>query len=206
MKLYFLFICFLISTLSVSQTKKDSLFKADINVLVEEMEFMYGYDQTLREYAIYKTFDKSETNRIEELPDSLRTLEMEKINFASDSLTNKIFKNYINPKDAEHTQRIIDITKKYGFPSTTRIKKYYQKNIADKEFNPIIILIHSPKKHWEELKVLMKKEYENGSITQCDYGYLLWQFTGRKSFQPMLDNGWEMVDDNGRSILTSTCK
>jgi hypothetical protein len=35
-------------------------------------------------------------------------------------------------------------------------------------------------------------------INQCQYGYALWQFTGRKKvFQPMLDNGFEMVDENG---------
>ena len=169
------------------------------------MEFMYGYDQTMREYTFYKTFDKSESNRIEELPDSLRTMELEKINFASDSLTNYIFKNYINPKDAEHTQRIIDITRKYGFPSVKRIRKYYKKEFADREFNPVILLIHSPKKYWDELKLMMKKEYENGVISRCDYGYLLWQFTGRKSFKPMLDNGFEMKEENGKPVLTATC-
>jgi len=205
MKIQFLIITILFSTFSFSQTKKNNLFKADIDVLVEEMEFMYAYDQTMREFTFYKTFDKSETNRIEELPDSLRAVELKKINFASDSLTRNIFKNYINPKDAEHTQRIIDITKKYGFPSMTRIKKYYKKDFADREFNPVILLIHSPKKYWEELKVMMKKEYDNGVISQCDYGYLLWQFTGRKSFQPMLDNGFEMAEKDGKPVLTSTC-
>ncbi|PQJ20617.1 hypothetical protein [Tenacibaculum sp. SG-28] len=54
----------LLSNIIYAQTVKNSLFKKNINVLVEEMEFMYGYDQTVREYTIFKTFDKSATNRI----------------------------------------------------------------------------------------------------------------------------------------------
>jgi hypothetical protein len=45
------------------------------------MELMYGYDQTMREYSIYKTFNKSEIDRIENLPDSLRNEEMKKRKF-----------------------------------------------------------------------------------------------------------------------------
>ena len=72
MKLNILIFSILLSNTIYSQSTKDLLLKKDINVLVEEIEFMYGYDQTMREYTIFKTFDKSETNRIENLPDSLR--------------------------------------------------------------------------------------------------------------------------------------
>ena len=206
MKLKLFILSILMCNTIFSQTVKDSLLKKDIDVLVEEMEFMYGYDQTMREYTIYKTFDKSETNRIETLSDSLRILEMKNRRFVSDSIGKLIYRKYINPMDAAHTERMIEITKKYGFPSTDRIKKYYNKEFADPEFNPLIIFIHSPKKYWDELKGLMLNEYKNGIINQCQYGYALWQFTGRKSFQPMLDNGFKMVEENGKTILTSTCE
>ncbi|AUC13797.1 hypothetical protein BTO06_00925 [Tenacibaculum sp. SZ-18] len=206
MKLKLLIFSILLSNSIYSQSAKDSLLQKDINALVEEMEFMYGYDQTMREYTIFKTFDKSETDRIENLPDSLRIEEMKKRKFVSDSISNKIYKKYINPMDAEHTERMIEITKKYGFPSTKRIRKYYKKEFVDPEFNPLIIFIHSPRKYWNELKELMLKEYQNGIINQCQYGYALWQFTGRKSFQPMLDNGFEMVEENGITTLKSTCE
>lgn len=188
------------------QTDKDSLLKRDITILVEELEFMYGYDQTMREYTLYKTFDKSETNRIESLSDSLRIKEMGKIKLESSGIAKRIWKNYIKPKDEEHTERLIDITQKYGFPTIKRLKKYYDKDFSDKEFNPLVIFIHSPNKYWEELKILIKSEYDNKMINQCEYGYLLWHFTGRINFQPMLDNGYKIVEENGRKILKSTCK
>lgn len=206
MKLSLLIISILLSNTIYSQSAKDSLLQKDIDVLVEEMEFMYGYDQTMREYTIFKTFDKSETNRIENLSDSLRILEMKNRKFVSDSINTLIYKKYINPMDAKHTERMIEITKKYGFPSIDRIKKYYNKEFVDPEFNPLIIFIHSPKKYWDELKELMLNEYKTGTINQCQYGYSLWQFTGRKSFQPMLDNGFKMVEENGKKTLKSTCE
>ncbi len=205
MKVKFLILSILISNLIYSQTEKDSLFKEDVVNLVEEMEFMYGYDQTIREYIIFKTFDKSETDRIENLPDSLRIKEISKRRFNSD-IGKIIWKKYINPKDEEHTKRMIEITKKYGFPSLKRIRKFYKKDFIDPEFNPYILLVHAPKKYWEELKILMKGELENGTINKCTYGHLLWHITGRKNLQPLLDNGFKMVVKDGKSTLKSTCE
>ncbi len=49
---------FLITTTGFSQSTKEELFKQDVATLVEEMEFMYGYDQLLREYLIFKSLNK----------------------------------------------------------------------------------------------------------------------------------------------------
>ncbi|WP_010232335.1 hypothetical protein, partial [Gillisia marina] len=206
MKLKLWIFTLFITSVTFSQSEKDKLLKQDIFSLVEEMEFMYGYDQIMREYTIFKTFDKSETDRIENLPDSLRMKEIFKREFKSDSIGKLIWKKYINPKDAEHTERMIEITKKYGFPSLKRLQPFYDKEFVDPEFNPYIILVHSPKEYWDELKTLMKSELDQGRISKCTYGHLLWQITGRKSFQPMLDNGYEMVEENGNIVLKSTCK
>lgn len=194
-----------ISHLVIAQKKSNLLLEQNIISLVEELEFMYGYDQAIREYTLYKTFNKSETDRIESLSDSLRTEEIIKRKFESDSIGLLIWNNYIHPKDAAHTERLIKITEKYGFPTVERLKKYYKKDFVDPEFNPLILFIHSPKKYWEQLKVLMRQEYQIGNINKCQYGYLLWHFTGRTSFQPMLDNGYEMVEENGKTTLRSTC-
>lgn len=205
MKNLFLLSFFLFTTLSFSQSAKDELFKQDVALLVEEMEFMYGYDQLLREYMIFKSFNKSETDSIEILSDSLRSISMKERRFVNDSLGKMIYRDYINPKDAVHTARIIEITKKYGFPDVKRIRQHYDKEFSDPEFNPYILLVHAPKSSWEELKLLMKNELEEGRIDRCTYGHMLWHFTGRSSFQPLLDNGFVMEEKDGRSNLRSTC-
>ncbi|ADQ78877.1 hypothetical protein Palpr_0721 [Paludibacter propionicigenes WB4] len=196
----------LVISSTYGQTQKDSLFKKDIVPLVEEMEFMYGYDQAMREYTIYQTFDKNVTDKIENLTDSLKEKEIDKRKFASDSLAYFIFKNYINPKDAVHTARIIEITKKYGFPSLERIRKYYKKDFIDPEFNPYILLVHAPKAYWIELKELTKKELVEGRISRCVYGHMLWHFNGRKNMKDLLENGFEMIKENGLTKLKSTCE
>ncbi len=192
----------LLSNLTFSQSKKDSLLKKDIFPIVEELEFMYGYDQTLREYLTYKTFNKQETDSIENLPDSLRIQVISKRKFTSDSLTKNIIKKYIIPKDIEHTEKLIAITKKYGFPSLKRIKKYYKKDFINPEFNPVIIFIHSPKKYWVELKDILKTEFKNKRINRCIYGYLLWHINGRNNLKYMLDNGYEMKKNkSGMTVI-----
>ncbi|WP_424493283.1 hypothetical protein [Salinimicrobium sp. GXAS 041] len=205
MKLNFWIFLLLISHSIAAQNDKEELLKRDVDLLVEEMEFMYGYDQTMREYTIFKTFDKSETDRLENLPDSLKMQEISQRKFKSDSLSLHIWKNYINPKDAAHVERMIEITRTYGFPDTDRIRKYYDEDFEDPDFDPILMFIHAPKKFREELKELMLLEYEAGRINQCQYGYLLWHILGRQSFQPMLDNGYEMIQENGNTTLKSTC-
>lgn len=205
MKHLLLFFLFLTTTLTFSQSAKEDLFKQDVAALVEEMEFMYGYDQLLREYLIFKSFNKSETDSLEILPDSLRNVIIQDRKFVNDSLSSIVYRDYINPKDARHTARIIEITKKYGFPGTKRIRQYYDKEFSDPEFSPSILLVHAPKSYWEELKLLMKNELEEGRIDRCTYGHMLWHFTGRKSFQPLLDNGFVMEEKNGRTNLKSTC-
>jgi hypothetical protein len=206
MKNKLLILTLLMTSLAFSQNSKEKAFENDIVELVEELEFMYGYDQTLREYTIYKTFDKSETNRIESLSDSLKSKEVAEKKFKSDSLAKIIWRNYINPKDAEHTERLIEITKKYGFPTVKRIQKYYKKDFVDSEFNQFLIFIHSPKKYFDEIENIMKVELEEVRISKCHWRYLLWHINGRKSIQPMLDNGYELVEENGKNHLKSTCE
>ncbi|MFA8433198.1 MAG: hypothetical protein ACEPOZ_01660 [Marinifilaceae bacterium] len=202
MKITFTILLTFVTLLSFDQMSKDSLLRSNIDILVEELEFYYGYDQTLREYGIFKSFDKSETNRIENLPDSIKSKILFEREFKSDSLGKIIFRDYINPMDARHTARMIAITQKYGFPSVKRLRKYYTKEFKDEEFSPLILLIHSPKKYWEELKELIKVELEAKRINRCQYGYLLWHFNGRSDFKYMLENGYQwVVLENGRKTL-----
>ena len=46
-------IFFTICSSVVFGQNRDSLLKADIDAVVEVLEFMYEYDQTLREYTLY---------------------------------------------------------------------------------------------------------------------------------------------------------
>lgn len=201
MRYYFLIFIMLFSITSYTQ-EKDSLLKSDINEIVEILEFMYEYDQILREYTIYKTFDKSETSRIENLSDSLLSIEKNNWQFQSDTLQRFIWRNYINPMDAIHTQYLIDLTEKYGFPSNKRIKKYYHKEFSNPEMNALLIFVHSPKYYWKEIELLITTEFNEGRIDCCTYGWIKWHVNGRNDMKYFLENGYKfIIDENGKEVL-----
>lgn len=205
-KLFLLAIVFFSGHLVAQNSEKDKLLKRDVDIVIEEIRFMYDYDQALREYTLYKTFDKSKTDSIENLSPEFTRKFLTDNKFKSDTLTKYIFKNYINHFDDIHTNRIIKMTKMYGFPSKERLEKYSGKQLGE-EFDPYILLVHAPKKYNNELKALIKQELLNGTIDKCKYGHLLWHFNGRKDVNDLLNNGFEyIVNENGvRTITAVNC-
>ncbi len=187
----------LISLNFYSQSNKEELLKQDIAGIVEELKFMYHYDQATREYLYYQTFDKNITDSIENLSKEIRDNRMNYTPVKSDSLKDKIWNSYINPMDKLHTERMIAITKKYGFPSAQRLKKFSKDSV---DFNPVILLIHSPSEFSKELIEIVEYEKDKGRIEKCDFGYLLWHLNGRSDFQPMLENGYEIVKKEDGTI------
>lgn len=107
----------------------------DIDFIVEELIFMYDTDQALREYTLFKTYNKAVTDSIERLPQELMRSYLKSKKYKSDDLAKRINKEYLLPIDELNTKRIIEMTNKYGFPSLSRIKKLY-KGALDEEFNP----------------------------------------------------------------------
>ena len=53
---------------------------------------------------------------------------------------------------------------------------------------------------------LIKKELVEGRISRCVYGHMLWHFNGRKNMKDLLENGFEMIKENGMTRLKSTCE
>jgi len=176
-----------------SQMERDSLLLTDINELVHELKFMYDYDQVIRKYKTYQTFDESEIDSIESLNDSLKRKEVSRRKI-SPKVRKKIWKEYTIPFDIKSTERLIEITKKYGFPSIKRLKKYYKKEFIG-VFNPYILFVHSPTKYFDEIKEIMKTEFEKGIINKCEYGHLLWHLNGRNDFKYFLENGFEFIEN-----------
>ena len=64
------------------------------------------------------------------------------------------------------------------------------------EFNPIILLMHSPKEYWDELIIEMTKEYKLQNLDRCSYGYVMWHFHGRKNMSFLLNNGFKITNEN----------
>ena len=200
-----IFLFFLVfASLIISQPKKDSLLIKDADKLIEELRFIYELDQSTRKYLEYGTFDKS-------ICDSIESLNTESIKIANKQLSlsqdtkDKIWKSFLSPLDTLKAERMIQIIEKYGFPSFKRIEKLSGKDI---DFNPVIILAHTPFSFKDRMIHLLEKEYKAGNFFgKCEYGYLLWHLNGRSDFKYMLENGYEMkTNTDGTFHLTSTCE
>ena len=187
----------------ITKQEKEINFEKDIDLIVEELVFMYDTDQALREYTLFKTYNKAVTDSIERLPQEEIRSYLKSKKFKSDDLAKRINKEYLLPIDELNTRRIIDMTSKYGFPSLSRIKKRY-KGILDEEFNPYILIVHAPKKYWEELKTLLNEELETKHLSRCEYGHILWHLNVRKDINDMLNNGFKMIpNEDGQEVLTA---
>ncbi|WP_296315531.1 hypothetical protein [Winogradskyella sp. UBA3174] len=199
----------LIMTFCYSQEKLDieeERFKQQIDTIVEELKFNYEYDQALREYIIYKTFDKSVTDSIESLENEKDRLNyIFSTNFKSD-LAKRIWKEFIHPSDDKFTERLIAISDSVGYPSLKRIKKYYDSELPE-EFNPTIFFVHSREKYWKKINEIAEREFKNGNMGKCDYGYIRWHTSSRKENKYLDEYGIKYgANSKGRAVYIQTCE
>ncbi len=199
----------LIITSCYSQDKtdfKEERFEQQIDTIVEELKFNYEYDQALREYIIYKTFDKSVTDSIENLENEIDRLNyIFSTNFKSD-LAKRIWKEFIHPSDDKFTERLIAISDSVGYPSLKRIKKYYKADLPE-EFYPTVFFVHSREKYWTKINEIAEREFKNGNMGKCDYGYIRWHTSGRKENKYLDENGIKYgANSKGRAVYIQTCE
>ena len=177
-----------------SQEAQDSLLESNIDDVIEELQLMYHLDQSLRNFVEYGEFD-SNTDRLDSL-----NIESS----LSKSTRDNIWDFTINPIDSIKSERMIKIIEVYGFPSVDRLEKLSGKDI---DFNPIILLVHTPFKMAKKLIPIVNEEFKKGNFrSSCEYGYILWHLHGRSDFKYMLENGYKMeTDEKGKFKLISTC-
>ncbi|GAA4281643.1 hypothetical protein [Gaetbulibacter aestuarii] len=206
--LFILFLGFIVN-LNYAQESPDlteKRFEQKIDTIVEQLVFNYQYDQALREYLLYKTFDKSVTDSIENLKSETdRVNYIISTNFKSD-LARSIWEDFIHPSDDKFTENLMDLCNSVGYPSLNRIKKYYKRKLPD-EFNPVIFFGHSREKYWDAVRVIAKREFENGHMGKCDFGYVMWHTSGRKENAYLDEGGIKYIaNSKGRVITLSLCE
>ncbi len=143
----------LVVVLSACQPEKtkDEWLREDRAELAEELKAMEETDQKNR--LLLRALKK------QQLPDSIYKKK-------SDSIW-----AIQTPIDKKNTERLIEITKKYGFPRVSRLGA------------PIgvwIIFQHSAEEYREELSQLLAEEHKAGRLPDIEYEMLKWHLGGRK--------------------------
>ena len=78
--------------------------------------------------------------------------------------------------DKKNTKLLIEITKKRGWVSKDGLG-------CTEYISPMIIFRHAPKEFWEEIRPLIKKEFEEKRMESATYGFIENHINGR----PLLD-------------------
>jgi len=78
--------------------------------------------------------------------------------------------------DKKNTKLLIEITKKRGWVSKDGLG-------CTEYISPMIIFRHAPEEFWEEIRPLIKREYEEGKMNSATYGFIENHLDGR----PLLD-------------------
>jgi len=75
--------------------------------------------------------------------------------------------------------KLINITKKYGFPNNTRLGEYKSK--------AYLLFVHSPRYFFPVIDTLVEKEYEAGRISEYKRKFIKWHLDGRNGLPPTAD-------------------
>ncbi len=90
-----------------------------------------------------------------------------------------------NRIDKKNTELLIDITQKRGWVS--------KKGLGCSEYiSPVVIFRHAPKEFWEEIRLLIEKEYSEKRMTKGDYSFIDNHLKGRPPFDFL--NGIEKTE------------
>ncbi|NIK92878.1 hypothetical protein GZ212_12005 [Mangrovimonas sp. CR14] len=167
-------------------TNKYDLNDDDIKNLNKIIDSMYLLDQgnRTRLYEIDSLYDVA--------PQTFMFVKNERI------LTERLGEKYVSYKndieqlmqeiqlvDHSNTQKLIDLTKTYGFPSNERLGVYKAK--------AYMIFVHAPREFFPEVSELISKEFNEGRINEYKMEYIFWHIKGREGFPPT-------SGENGKAI------
>lgn len=146
-------------------------------MLNDEIDIMAENDQKdrLALYnldSIYKQ-DRFTTMKPKKLKKELLGSKFEEYQSKIDSLWIEIKKN-----DEINTKKLIDLTKKYGFPNNKRLKVYKSK--------AYFIFVHAPINYFKLINEIVEKEYSESRITEYEKEYIYWHAKyDRKGMPPV---------------------
>lgn len=132
--------------------------------------------------SVEERFNRLEVSEKEELVEELKLMVENDQYYRNQSVNlNKNSSNYkqendslwgiIDSIDLANTQRLIEITRKYGFPNVDRI---------DEPVPAWLIFQHAPEKFHGELKALLASEKTSGRLPALEHAMIQWHLNGRK--------------------------
>lgn len=187
---------------------KDYLLQRNIDIVSRELKEMKEAEQGVRHIHFLKYYYgvNDQQLRFIRTIDSLRWINKESESSKVLNISNKSmvtlkpvkelldsvrYKEYSHYKeelnsamsiiDDQNTKRLLQITKKYGFPSHERLVSVLG-DVEDKSLtsSPQLIFVHAEKEYFPQIIKLLKKEYKAGRIDKNACGHIMWHLNGRE--------------------------
>ena len=176
---YILGFFLLVTVFTMCNSIKKSLDNKDLSYLNKTIDSMYNLDQKIRYSSIeldsiygvdFKSNGKFLFHNEKKLKLGEKFVSYENKQDSIVKVRDKI--------DLSNTKKLIQLTKRYGFPSKNRLKA--------KKACSYLIFVHSPREYREEIKQLISEEYKMQRISEYEKAYIDWHLQGRNGAPPRL--------------------
>lgn len=160
---------------------KYDLSASEIEFLIKETDEMHEKDQGIRqefaELDVFYGVDSETNGRFLFTKDKKEILGEEYTEYKrkGDSL-----RDIMHSIDEVNTNKLLTLTKKYGFPSKERLGTYHA--------SAYFIFVHSSRKYFDEIRSLIDKEYEAKRISEYERAYVFWHLDGRNGMMPSVND------------------
>ncbi|WP_430412157.1 hypothetical protein [Kordia sp.] len=173
-------ILFLIVILTFSCKNKYDLSVSEIEFLIKETDEMHEIDQGIRhkliDLDVYYGVDRKSYGSFLSFKDKKEILGKEYAEYRrkGDSL-----REVMHSIDEVNTQKLLALTKQYGFPGKERLGTYHA--------SAYFIFVHSARKYFDEIRTLINQEYEAKRISEYERAYIFWHLDGRNGMMPSVN-------------------
>ncbi|MFD2568837.1 hypothetical protein [Pseudotenacibaculum haliotis] len=166
---------------------KKVLNRKDIKFLNKIVDSMYTVDQDIRNAiwdidSIYKVDKKSNNGQYQ-----LNFMKKKKLGERYNQYKKSVDSVYNEMRkiDDSNTNKLLQLTKKYGFPSQERLKA--------KRASAYLLFVHSPRSYFDEIKALLSSEYKANRISEYEKAYIFWHINDRIGFPPKLAKNGRVI-------------
>jgi len=157
--------------------KQDALFRRDAKRVLTEVKEMVDADRYIRQMHDLGNLPPHVLDSFANIDfggDMTASLAFETKHRPSDRFRDSIEK-IMAQQDARHTARMVELTTRYGYPSSKRLG-------PDTKIDPFLIFHHPSDRYKDTVMALLTRELHLGRIDTQAFRLIKWSYNGRQGF------------------------
>lgn len=174
----------LLSFIILGCSKNKELSQQEKTMLIRVVDSMHDIDQEVRlaHYKLDSLFGLKKTFFINN-----KKIKQEVLGSKFESYEKSVDSIWVLMKenDKTNTKLLLELTDKFGFPSSERLGVYKSKAYW--------IFVHTPSEDFEAVERVINEEFELGRISEYKKEYIFWHLNGRNGMPPRLGSNGEVI-------------